>query len=201
MVWNGSPVTGGCHGQITYYGAAPVGSISCTYSAPTRGSNSFNCNGRVAWLQWKEDANDIFVMVHVYEKGPAAPAQGSFIYEQGPPLMPAKPAPPKPQVDWDALAALEEGLGEPVLRGPLEQGRGRRAWYRRVPVRTGRRQAIGVLNRRAVSNRLGSGQDLRRVSHPAQRQLSRAAPEREPGRPAHDRHRDPPHLHGRGRPQ
>ncbi len=102
----GTPVTWGCHGQITYYGAAPVGSISCTYSAPTRGSNSFNCNGRVAWLQWKEDANDIFVMVHVYEKGPAAPAQGSFIYEQGPPLMPAKPAPPKPSPEDRKAKAL-----------------------------------------------------------------------------------------------
>lgn len=110
----GTPVTWGCHGQITYYGAAPVGSISCTYSAPTRGANSFSCNGRVAWLQWKEDANDIFVIVHVYERGsPLKPGPA--------PLVPlAKPKPPKPSPEDKKAKAL-------ALKAADLPGRGWRA--------------------------------------------------------------------------
>lgn len=84
----GTPVTWGCHGQITYYAGAPVGQVNCTYSAPTRGANSFNCSGPVAWLQWKDDSDDIFVVVHILSKGP--PLRKA-------PLIPlAKPKPPKP---------------------------------------------------------------------------------------------------------
>ncbi|ADB51304.1 hypothetical protein [Conexibacter woesei] len=55
----GTPVTWGCHGAIVY--ATHAGTLSCSYSAPTRGGNSFGCNGVSHQTRWRYDDDDIYV--------------------------------------------------------------------------------------------------------------------------------------------
>jgi hypothetical protein len=55
----GTPVTWGCHGAIVY--ATHAGTLSCSYSAPSRGGNSFGCNGVAHQTKWKWDDDDIYI--------------------------------------------------------------------------------------------------------------------------------------------
>lgn len=57
----GTPVTWGCHGAIIY--ATHGGTLSCSYSAPSRGGNSFSCNGVPHQIRWRYDDDDIYVDV------------------------------------------------------------------------------------------------------------------------------------------
>jgi hypothetical protein len=43
LTHTGTPVTYGCHGTVTYTG--PPSPVTCTYNAPTKGGNSYQCNG------------------------------------------------------------------------------------------------------------------------------------------------------------
>ncbi|MDW5598406.1 hypothetical protein VSS74_28865 [Conexibacter stalactiti] len=57
----GTPVTWGCHGAIIY--ATHKGTLTCNYSAPSRGGNSFGCNGPAYRTHWRYDDDDIYVDV------------------------------------------------------------------------------------------------------------------------------------------
>lgn len=57
----GTPVTWGCHGAIIY--ATHKGTLTCNYSAPSRGGNSFGCNGPSYRTHWRYDDDDIYVDV------------------------------------------------------------------------------------------------------------------------------------------
>lgn len=55
----GTPVTWGCHGAIVY--ATHAGTLTCSYSAPSRGGNSFGCNGVRHTTRWAYDDDDIYI--------------------------------------------------------------------------------------------------------------------------------------------
>jgi hypothetical protein len=95
----GTPVTWGCHGAIVY--ATHAGTLTCSYSAPTRGGNSFGCKGVAHQARWRWDGDDIYIDLlfqgpspTVFPRAMAATAPAPAPVTASPAAAPAEPPTP-----------------------------------------------------------------------------------------------------------